>query len=107
MSEQETKVRRIRMHTPEGFPGAMGDFVPADDRAMAEKDATITTLRAELEAGRKDADLLVYLQSELDKPPAATVFSVYEYGTRVFALRNALRLRATIAADSAREGGEG
>lgn len=52
---------------------------------------------------RRDAGLLAYLQADLDKAPHETVFSVYEYGTRVFALRNALEKRQAIDAQLAKD----
>jgi hypothetical protein len=64
----------------------------------------IDQLQQQLEGVRGDAERLTYLQACLDKPAHETIFSVYEYGTRVFALRNALDKRAAI--DAARFWGE-
>jgi len=70
--------------------------------AVIERDARIAELTSERDALRADAQRLDYLQCEIDKAPHETVFSVYEYGTRVFALRNALDRRAALNAELAK-----
>ncbi len=93
---------KIEREDPNGHYADVYEAVTASLKQLATLHSQIDGLMKRLLREEQDARRLQHLQAYLDRPPHESVFSVYEYGTKVFELRGAIDRR--VAADSAAQG---